>query len=417
MIQTRLVVPTLSALGLAVLVAACSSSSGGITPSSAVAPGSETSTPNAIVAEPSYKSITLKDHPEWHFRFGYVSNPNGHSRLNPDGTCSSLQLSVPNWTSSFQDGSSTYCYQMIGVSPKSTAGSTTLTTQVYALKLTFSDGTIFDPTAINPSCDSVSPYTRMIDSPLYNAVPIVNGRVKLGTIQYEDAQSVGEWWDFLKADKGYALNLQDTGTPVVFNISVPSGVGHTEKISGFCNGVVGLVDVNWLATKITTIVEAKWQLTQIPIVLLWDVFQTSSDFLYGGYHSYYQNGQNQYGVYSVITMSNADALSVKGIRDVSIASHELGETINDPSVGNTVPSWGHIGQQPYCQNNLEVGDPLTGTDYNGGRGIELNGFRYHPQELVYFNWFTQQTKYAKYGANHVYSMSGTLKTPAALCTS
>lgn len=90
--------------------------------------------------------------------------------------------------------------------------------------------------------------------------------------------------------------------------------------------------------------------------------------------------------------------------------------IDDPFVANRVPSWGHIGQQPACQNNLEVGDPLTGTDYNGGRGIKLGGFRYHPQELVYFNWFTQQAKYAKYGANHAYSMSGTLKAPATFCS-
>ncbi len=170
MLQTRFVVPTLSALGMAMFLAACSGSSGQITPS-AVAPGSQILTHNALMAEQSYRPITLKGYPQLVFRLGYVSNPNGYSRPNADGNCSSPQLSVPNWTSSFKDGSNTYCYQMVGMHPKKTAGSTTLTTQIYAYKLKFSNGDVFDPTAITPSCDSVAPYTRLIDSPLYNAYP------------------------------------------------------------------------------------------------------------------------------------------------------------------------------------------------------------------------------------------------------
>ncbi|HEY6326360.1 MAG TPA: hypothetical protein VIW73_07615 [Candidatus Cybelea sp.] len=410
--QTRFVIPSVSALGLAWLLAACSGASGGMTPSG-VAPGSQTLTHNALVAEQTYRPITLNGHPEWVFRLGYVSNPNVASRPNADGTCSSPQLSLPNWTSSFRNGASTYCYQMIGVRPKSTAGGTTLTTQVYAYKLTFSDGSVFDPTAVNRSCDSVSPYKRMTDSPLYNAAPIVNGKVKLGTIQYEDAQSVGEWYKFVKADGKYAVNLRDTGKPLVISLSVPAGEGHTETISGFCNGVIGLVNVNWLSSQIST---AKWSVHQVSVVLLWDVFQTSATFIYGGYHTFYQNKKGQNGIASVITMSNPGAFSEKGIQDVHIAAHEFGEAINDPFGSDTVPAWGHIGQQPNCQNNLEVGDPLTGTVYDGGAGIKLKGFTYHPQELVYFNWFTQQTKYGGYGADGVYSMSGTFKTHAVLCT-
>ena len=38
-----------------------------------------------------------------------------------------------------------------------------------------------------------------------------------------------------------------------------------------------------------------------------------------------------------------------------------------------------------CQNNLEVGDPLSGTNFSpiGGR----NGYTYHLQELAFFSWF------------------------------
>jgi hypothetical protein len=415
--QTRFVAPTLLALGLAMPLAECSGSgsSGGVVPSS-VRPGSQVHLPqNPVVQEQTYRPITVTGHPEWTLRFGYVSNPNGYSHLNSDGTCSSPQLSLPNWTGSFKDGPSTYCYQMIGAAPKKTAPDTTLTTQIYAYKLKFSNGEVFDPTAIDKNCDSVSPYTRLVDSPLYNAAPIVNGKVSLGTIQYEDAQSVGEWYKFVKAAKSYAIILKDSGKPVVLSLSVPASEGSTKSITGFCNGDIGLVDLNWLASQINT---AQWSVKHVSVVLLWDVVQTSGGgCCIGGYHSFYQNREGQNGVAGVMTISNPGLFSASGITDINIPTHEFGEAINDPFGDNTVPAWGHTGQQPNCQNNLEVGDPLTGTVYGGGKGIKLKGFTYHPQELVYFNWFTQQTKYASYGADDVYSMSGTFTAPALLCTS
>src|SRR6266403_204715 len=49
------------------------------------------------------------------------------------------------------------------------------------------------------------------------------------------------------------------------------------------------------------------------------------------------------------------------------------------------PAWGHPGQVPGSQNNLEVGDPLTGTNIPPVKGA--NGFTYHLQELVFFSCF------------------------------
>lgn len=416
--QTRLVVPALLALGPAVLFVACSGpgSPGGVVPSG-VAPGFEARlAQSGVVQEQTYKAITVNGHPDWTLRLGYVSAPNGRSLLNADGSCSVPQLSIPSWTSSFNDAGSTYCYQMIGANPmKAAPPRTTLTTQIYAYRLKFSNGHVFDPTAIKKKCDSVSPYTRFVDSPLYHSAAIVNGKVSLGRIQYEDAQSVGEWYKFVKDAKSYGVDLKDTGKPIVVTLSVPPSAGSTKTISGFCNGDFGLVDLNWLAGQIST---ARWSVKQLSVVLLWNVVQTvGSGCCIGGYHSYFQNSQGQNGVAGVMTINNAGLYTAKGIQDVNIPAHEFGEAINDPFGDNIVPAWGHVGQQPNCQNNLEVGDPLTGTVYGGGAGIKLKGFRYHPQELVYFNWFTQQTKYAKYGADDVYSMSGTFTSPAKLCTS
>jgi hypothetical protein len=370
--------------------------------------------PGNFLQEPSSQKITVNGRPDWTAKFDYVRAP-FDNRPDAKGKCTSPELGVPNWTGSFTDGASTYCYQMIGTAPSKKAKGTTLTTQTYAFVMKFSNGEVFDPTAINTKCDSVSPYTRYASSPLFNASPIVNGKVNLGSIQYEDAQSVGEWYKFVKADKDYFVNLQDTGKPVVITLDVPANEGTTQTIPGLCSGSIGTVDINWLANQINT---ATWNVNQISVVLFWNVFQTESgSCCVLGYHTYYQNSSGQTGVASLTAMSNAGIFggSGAGIQDIHATSHEFGEAINDPFGNNTVPAWGHIGQQPGCQNNLEVGDPLTGTVYDGGKGITLNGFTYHPQELVYFNWFTQQTKYAKYSADDVYSMSGTFSAPAKFC--
>jgi hypothetical protein len=414
--QTPLVSEILSAVGLLMPLAACSGtgSSVGLVPSNLRADSLFRSTDRFHVQERMYRPITLAGHPEWTLRFGYVSKPNGYSRMKVDGSCSEPQLTLPNWTGFFKDGSHKYCYQMIGATPKQNAPATTLTTQVYAYKLKFSDGEVFDPTAIDKKCDSVSPYTRLVDSPLYHAVLIDNGKVSLGTIQYEDAQSVGEWYKFVKGAPNYAVNLRDTGKPIVISLTVPSTEGYTQKDTGFCKGKYGVVNVSWFGNKINT---SKWPAQQLIVVLLWDVVETfgAGSCCLGGYHSYFEDRQGQNGVAAVMAINNPGLFTAPGAQDVNIPAHEFGEAINDPFGDNIVPAWGHIGQQPNCQSNLEVGDPLTGTVY-GGTGINYKGFNYHPQELAYFNWFTQQTKYADYGADDVYSMSGSFTSPAQLCT-
>lgn len=96
------------------------------------------------------------------------------------------------------------------------------------------------------------------------------------------------------------------------------------------------------------------------------------------------------------------------IEDIHVWTHELGELINDPFVGNAVPAWGHIGQQGGCQGNLEVGDPLTGTPYI----LKYNNFTYHPQELAFFDWFFR-TK--SKGTGGKYSFEGTFTSAQGAC--
>jgi len=92
--------------------------------------------------------------------------------------------------------------------------------------------------------------------------------------------------------------------------------------------------------------------------------------------------------------------------DIDTLSHEVGEWMDDPLGTNPTPSWGHIGQVTNCQNNLEVGDPLTGTSFPG---VTLGGFTYHPQELAFFSWFYG---HPSIGAGGEYSDNGTFTSDA-----
>jgi len=89
------------------------------------------------------------------------------------------------------------------------------------------------------------------------------------------------------------------------------------------------------------------------------------------------------------------------------ASHEVAEWMNDPFGINPTPPWGHTGQVAGCQGNLEVGDPLSGTE--APRIVTSNGFTYNLQELAFFSWFFGPPSIA---VNGWYSDNGTFLTDA-----
>lgn len=95
--------------------------------------------------------------------------------------------------------------------------------------------------------------------------------------------------------------------------------------------------------------------------------------------------------------------------DTVVLSHEVAEWMDDPLVNNATPSWGNIGQVSGCQGNLEVGDPLTPTNFPS---VFLNGYTYHLQELAFYSWFYGG---ASTGAGGKYSNNGTFNGDARLC--
>jgi hypothetical protein len=91
----------------------------------------------------------------------------------------------------------------------------------------------------------------------------------------------------------------------------------------------------------------------------------------------------------------------------STMSHEVAEWMNDPFGSNETAPWGGTGQVAGCQANLEVGDPLSGTDMP--TVTMPNGYTYSLQELAFFSWFFGAPSI---GVNGWFSNNNTFTTDA-----
>ena len=128
-----------------------------------------------------------------------------------------------------------------------------------------------------------------------------------------------------------------------------------------------------------------------------------------GYHSMFSN-RNFGGVLQTYGVAGFHSSGLFPALDVASISHEVSEWVANPIESNATPPWGHTGQVPGCQKDLEVGDPLSGTTFP----IQMdNGFTYHVQDLAFFSWFYHQTP--SIGVDGLYSLMGTFTTPAAAC--
>jgi hypothetical protein len=124
-----------------------------------------------------------------------------------------------------------------------------------------------------------------------------------------------------------------------------------------------------------------------------------------GYHSATSGNQT----YAFAAYSDPGIFTASGIRDIHALSHEVGEWMDDPFGNNIVPTWGNVGQVSGCQNNLEVGDPVTGVAFT----VSPNNFTYHPEDLVFLPWFSRQSPSSS--VNGRYTFLNTFSSPAAAC--
>ena len=330
---------------------------------------------------------------------------------------------IKTFTRSINDGGTVFPYTMVGQDPfvAQSSPTTNVTTWLLVITINNSGGHTFDPTAVDP-CDTagVSAMNRTIASPIFKKKQYTWGHTSIGggaPLQYVDAFQRANFWS----------QTQPTGINPNYHVNVKIGAGYshvataTLNVSGYpeytggCEPLLEL-DINawdtWVQNSLLP--SAASQLgagpKTFPLILVHNVVFTEnggSVCCVLGYHNYIPSTPAQ--TYGVADYDNTGAFGAS-VSDVSAMSHEVGEWMNDPTGGNPTKPWGHIGQVSGCQNNLEVGDPLSGTVFNDPKG----GFTYHVQELAFFSWFYHQSP--SIGVNGWYSNKGTFTSAALPCS-
>ena len=328
---------------------------------------------------------------------------------------------VGTWASSITSPTDhhTYSYRMVGNSPLVHEASpiSKVPTDVIPVAFHFADsGITFDPTAPSPGCLN-GPGTAdslFLGSPVVGNHAYVVGGTTVGNTQYLDAF---QRENFAKYDintgainPGYHVLL----SPVVNRAKVSITVtGGGTNFMG-CTGAIGELDIgSWdsyvQSTLLPQLVAAKLTSpTHFPFFLFYNVVLTQGGgCCIIGYHSAYQPTASS----PIQTYGNGDYVEpglFTGLNDGAALTHEVGEWMDDPYGNNATPAWGHIGQVSGCQGNLEVGDPLSGTQIGVRMG---NNVVYHAQELAFRDWFYRTPSVGLHGW---FSSNGKFKTSAGV---
>ena len=279
-------------------------------------------------------------------------------------------------------------FHRIGTSVNSTTGEVT----------TVSGDATSDPTVADSGCFAGAnnvPLKLLAQSPILRNADFNFGGTDVGTTQYTDAFQRGNFWKLIDRNN-YHVRLNPTIlAPVV--VDVPAANGLSLAADVFAPGFTmcspeGLVDINFLdAVVVSELTKLKGiNPSTFPMFMIYNTGMSIGDpdnlnnCCAGGYHSINPAGPLTFQTYSPFDF-DVSGFFVSSANDTAIVSHEAAEWMNDPYIINGTPAWGHTGQVAGCQNNLEVGDPLTG--FEAPRVVMPNGFTYHLQELAFFSWF------------------------------
>jgi hypothetical protein len=361
----------------------------------------------AASARPALQGIRLDDRSHWKPVFVTAPAHGVDWRTLPAQAASGSTL--PYYSNSIVsplDGK-TYNYSILGTDPTKTPASTTIEYVPLALRITFPGGVVLDPT--KPGCgDTVSVVDRFYKSPLFDSVALTSNGVNVGTTQYVDGHMRAEFWNYV-GGSGYHVLLKKAKRKVkVIDVTAPTG---SSAVSGGCSGSghdLGEIPYGAYTNLIENEANKYATTGQLPVLLAYNVVQTEGNqcCIIGFHGAYGRSGGTQ--VYA--TGSYTDPGEFGAIEDIYAWTHEIGEAFNDPFTNNGTPAWGHVGQVSGCQNNLEVGDPLTGST---AVSLPLHGFTYHAQELAFFDWFFRTPSN---GTGGYYSFEGSFKTAQGACT-
>jgi len=318
-------------------------------------------------------------------------------------------VQVPIWTGTFTFSGQTFTYHMVGTDPSAGSATSNIPVVIIPLKFHFNDGT--NLSASQTVCGDVkNTKYRVKNSPILKNAAFTPGGTNVGTTQYVDAFQRANFWSKVSTTSpNYHVKLSPSSFKLLQTINV--GANGT-TVAGPC-ARIGEVDINFFDNiAMNLLTQLAIPANTLPLFLSYNTFWTSGgQCCILGYHSTNNAGTQ---AYAVAAYSDPGIFSKPGIRDIHALSHEVGEWMDDPLIPSTniVPAWGHVGQVSGCQNNLEVGDPVTGSDFTVAMGGSFP-FTYHPEDLVFFPWFARISPSTS--VNGWYTFLNAFSAPQAVC--
>lgn len=336
----------------------------------------------------------------------------GHAAVNGHAGVAAAGAALPMWPGFFIFNGVRYNFTMVGSDP-TVAGAGTTNVPVVIIPLSFNiGGTVISPIAA--ACgDNTSVLTRIQGSPLFTTnVTWVEGNTTVGVTQFTDAFQRANFWKYVSTvSPNYHVLLNPISTTAVIQVNVPAGQGSTTNNTACPQQPIGTVNMAFLDQTLRNLIA---QLGigpgTLPLFVAYDMvgLPAGGGFFFG-YHTAYQPiAGGPFQTYSFGSYTDSGLLG-QNVADISILSHELGEWMDDP-VNNPAPPWGHIGQVTGCQANIEVGDPLTGSNST----VFTPGFNYHVQDLAFFSWFARQQP--SIAVNGWYSTLNAFASPPPVCS-
>ena len=318
----------------------------------------------------------------------------------------------PHFSSSFSVGGKVYPFTMIGYPPAS-GTSAGIKSVIIPLHMNFVGfGT---KGRISHSFDPSPAVANIMGSPLYVPAVFPNG-----TGQFGDQMQRAAFWNQMDSYHRWHVLMNGPVMGPTVDIEVTPVTGTLSRDSA--GNAFGDVKIDFIDAEIKTILQLlDLGFDTLPIFV---TDQVTAQAL--GYHNAYtvKDDEGNTRLQTFIYTSWLDPALVSSLfADVSTFNHELLEWMNDPFVNNMTPDWFYpppSDPSTVCSGNpfLEVGDPQgngpTYTDFPAFVSV-VGGISYHLQQLVLWQWFTDQVPSSAYHGWYTFPAPASLTVPAVYC--
>ncbi|MBV8306322.1 MAG: hypothetical protein JO274_02475, partial [Gammaproteobacteria bacterium] len=326
----------------------------------------------------------------------------------------------PTFSSSFTVNGVTYPFTMIGHPPAS-GQRAFIKSVIIPLRMNFVG---FGPNGDQShSFDPTPAVTNILGSPLYVPTSWPGGFFG----QFVESMQRAAFWNLMDRDHEWHVQMGRPKVLPAIDIEVTPETAPSPATGGLmqdANGnFFGDVLFDFMDAQIQTILELlDLGDDTVPIFVTDGVTNQAL-----GYHNAAlitdEGGTAHLQTY--IFTSWLDPAAVPPIlADVSTFNHELAEWTNDPFGNNAAPTWMFptIPTDPIavCGDNpfLEVGDPQgNGPNFADfpQANVPIAGVTYHLQQLVLWQWFTDQVPSSAFGGWYTFPIPSSLTVPAVYC--